>query len=207
MSCSVTVRQRYKRTTWLYFLLKNLQIQWWFSTQLAPAQNYRRVMTAAEKWFCQLNFTPKRRQRWASYNCASSLTSDKAIFQPTRVSRKHWTVAAWRDSRGCEEEEGQRERERERGHRLWKEEQNVTKDIETRWIFFFSFRFSKWQSVCTFPSIHNALTAKNPSRVCSAPLFAWLFFGDFLLPMCVCVCVWLCWDLQVQPASEQLTER
>lgn len=117
------------------------------------------------KWFCQLNYS-QRGEQWASYSCASSLTSDKAIFQPTRV---HKSTERWQHGRTVEDVWRKKEKERTqvegRKNRRWRK-------IETRWTF--CIRFSKWQSACTFPSIHNALTAKNASRCLFSSSFCFI---------------------------------
>lgn len=109
---SITVRQRYKRTTWLFFCLlcreNNLQIHRWFFLRTSRLLGWKlssdhdrreRGGSKIEKEsdsFIGVSFRKRgkegREGDGASYTCAS-LTSDKRIFQPTRVYRVTFTKA------------------------------------------------------------------------------------------------------------------
>lgn len=100
----------------------------------------------------------------ASYTCAS-LTSDKRIFQPTRVYRVTFTKAQGCGSMvvvvaGLEDGMGGR-------MNRWEERQKAREGVDMGKVF-----VSQRGSPDRFPSIHNALTAKNASCF---PVFPPLF--------------------------------
>lgn len=178
---SITVRQRYKRTTWLFFLfalsrkeLANTPMVF-YALVICSGENYPRrgawwLLDRKESdSFTGVSFWKRERKRrgrgrggeGASYTCAS-LTSDKRISQPTRVYRVTFTKAQVSGSMaragrgGRMNGGGEIELERQRSLRAM--------DLGEGFV-------SQSGSLDRFPSIHNALTAKNASCVTSS--FSW----------------------------------